>query len=184
MKLKFFYLICAFTFSTSLFPIFDQSPWIIIKNGTKLDFVCTIEIVCDQLDDAELTLYFDTYNDLNIEFYDSYEYIDGDLCLQATLTFTCPAEQTKTFSSIFYRDNILFAPKIISVEFTHESLQLKTFCDPTEKDRYFSVEHQSDYGIITCAMPIALYIKCLSNAKQTLQAILAAALNATNWLPY
>jgi hypothetical protein len=184
MKLKFFYLICALTSSISLFPIFDTSPWIVIKNATKLDFVCKIDITCDELENAEFTLYFDAYEDLDIKFYDSSQYADGDLSLKATLTFTLPTDQTKIFNSIFYKDDILFLPKIMSVEFIHESLQLKTFCDPTEKDRYFSIEHQSDHGIITQASPIALYIKCLSNLKQTLQAVLAAALNATNWLPY
>ena len=182
--LKSLYLICALTFSTSLFPIFDASPWIVVKNATKLDFVCKIDITCDELEDAEFTLYFDTYEDLDIEFYDASQYADGDLSLKATLTFTCPAEQTRIFNSIFYKDDILFFPKIMSVDFIHPSLQLTTFCTPTENDRYFSIAHQPDHGIITDATPIALYIKCLSNFKQTLQALLAAALNATNWLPY
>jgi len=188
--LKNFYLICALTISTSLFPIFDLSPWIVVNNATKLDFVCQIEAVSYELEIEQALSFLQncTQQDEDGDFYVIFEEdqnSDKQNCMKMTITITCKAEQAIKRDRMFDEDKIMLNIKILSVSFTHESLQITTSCNPINFDqRYFSIEYQADYGIITKAAPIALYIKFLSNFKQATQSLLATMLNATNWLPY
>ncbi len=177
------FLICSLLISTPLFSIFDVSPWIIIENKTKLDFECKFEAIYYPSDDEQITL---TLNDSNINVvFDNGEDENENEFLKITLTFVSYAEQAFVLNPIFSQDGIVFNPQITCLDFTHPSLQIFTFCNPTHIDhRYFSIEHQQEDGIITKMHAISMYVKCLNNFKQMIRNLLAAAMNATNLLPY
>ncbi len=190
MSLKKFYLIFALTISIPLFPIFDLSPWTVVNNATKLDFACKIEAISYELE-IEHILYFlqnNTQQDAEDDFYIIFteeQDSDGQKFIKMTMMFTCKAEQAIKRDRMFDEDNLMLHIKITSVSFTHEPLQITAFCNLTNIDqRYFSIEYQPDSGVITNATPITLYIKCLSNFKQTMQSLLAATLSIVNSLPY
>ncbi len=189
MNIKKFYILYCLTVTTSAFSIFDESPWMIINNETDLDFVYEFKATCYPLDDEKIILSFndsDIFNndDLYVQ-YNCEENEDEKQCIYFTISFTCPAKNRITLNSMFYKNDVMFLPEITSSLFTHQSLQITSLCDPVNTEqRYFFIEYQPDYGFISTATSIPIYIKSLSSFKQILQSMLTAALNATNSLPY
>ena len=151
---------------------------------------CQIEAISYELDFEQALSFFDNYiedknnDDFYIIFTEEQDSNEQKF-IKMTMMFTCKAEQAIKRDRMFDEDNLMLHIKITSVFFTHEPLQITAFCNLTNIDqRYFSIEYQPDSGVITNATPITLYIKCLSNFKQTMQSLLAATLSIVNSLPY
>ena len=184
MKRYVIYLVWALLISTTTFPFFDLSPWIVIDNTTKFDFICEIEARYSPCEKEAFTLFFKNDDNLNIVFSEEQDENENEY-MKIIINFTCYAEHPSVLNPMFYEENELFNPEIKSLKFTHQSLQLTTFCSPIKKDhRYFSIAYQPDNGIMIHAGEISTYIKCLNNFKQMMRNVVLAALDATNWLPY
>lgn len=184
MKRNLPFLVCALLISTTTFPLFDLSPWIVIDNSTKFDFACEVEAAYYPVDSDNISVLINKDDNFNVSF-DQAEDEDGNEYIKINIHFACASQCASVLNPMFYEDDELFNPKIKSVTLTHQSLQLTTFCYPTKKDlRYFSIEYQLDNGIIMKMNEISTYIKCLNNFKQTMRNVVLAALEATNWLPY
>ncbi|MDP3787918.1 MAG: hypothetical protein Q8Q60_01205 [Candidatus Chromulinivorax sp.] len=179
--------LCTLLLSTPIFSIFDLSPWIVVENKTKLNFLCKVEAIFYRSEGKQIILDIENIQDReNVHFvFENDEDDDENESLKVTINFISYAQQTFVFNSIFYIDGILENPEIINIDFTHQSLQIINFCTPTTiNQRYFSIEQQEELGIITNTYEISIYIKCLNNFKQMIRNILAAASNAANLLPY
>ncbi|MBV8660847.1 MAG: hypothetical protein JO129_01720 [Candidatus Dependentiae bacterium] len=186
MTQKIIILLCSLLITTSTFPIFDTSPWIIIENKTKLDINCELETICylSEYKDEEILLR--SYNETSVKIRADRQLDENEnVFIKFTLNFDCNAESTITFNPIFYHNESTFNPEITSIVVTIDSLQLKSFYNPASIDyRHFCIECHPDYGIIMTMQPISAYIKCLSNFKQTMRSIIMTALYLTNQLPY
>jgi hypothetical protein len=87
---KIIYLIYSLLVSTTIFPIFDLSPWIIIENKTKLDLVCKIEAMCYPSDNEKITLFMNNDSNFNITL-DQDQDKDENEFLKITINFVCNA---------------------------------------------------------------------------------------------
>ncbi len=175
-----------FLASSTIFPVFDLSPWIVVHNTTKFDVTCHIQAIChrDDFEDEDVTIITSNNENITVECFQEKDELGNDF-MKITIGFICKAELATAFNPMFYRDDTIFNPQIKSVSITYETLQLTDFYDITNPEqRYFSIEYQEDAGITMHAQEISLYIRCLNNFKQTLRNIVIAALNATNYLPY
>lgn len=183
------YILFIALLSTTLqtLTILDLSPWLVIENKTKLDFTGTISAHFAQADDMEVMLYMDRIHDsenINIEF-DTIVDANEDESLLVSITFTAYAGKTFILNSIFTVDEVACNPSIDHILFNQPSLQISHHCVPTTPNqRYFSLTQDPDRGFITNSSEISLYIKCCNNFKQMLCNLFAAAINATNYLPY
>lgn len=181
---KIIYLLYSLLIITASLPISALSPWIVVDNTTKFDFTCEVEIIYYDFDSENNTLFINNEDELSI-FCDNGQDEQGNEFMKFTLSFDCQAGHTTVLNPIFYEYNEPCNPKIASVAFTHESLQLKAFCNPQREDhRYFSINYHPENGIYTNTQAISIYIKCLNNFKQTLRSIVLAALDVVNLLPY
>ena len=186
MTQKIIILLSCLFITTTTFPIFDTSPWIIIENKTKLDLNCEFETICHLSEFKDEDIVLRSYNETSIKVKADRQLDENEnVSIKFTLNFICNAESTITFNPIFYHNDILFNPEITLIDLTIDSLQLKNSCNPTHRDqRYFSIECHPEHGITVTMQPIPTYVKCLSNFKQTMRTIIMAALNAANCLPY
>lgn len=181
---KIIYFLCSLFIATTSAPILALSPWVVIDNRTKFDFACEIEVMYYDFNSDTSGLFFNTEEELHVTCDDGQDE-DGNEYMKFTLNFYCPAERSIVFNPIFYEDDKPYNPEITSVAFTHESLQLKAFCDSKPEDhRYFSINYHAENGIHTNTQEISIYVKCLNSVKQTLRSIVLTALNVINRMPY
>ncbi|MBP6869321.1 hypothetical protein KBC04_00335 [Candidatus Babeliales bacterium] len=184
---KIILLIINLLFCSQVFSIFDLSPWLIIDNKTPFNFVCLMHIVCYESDyEGQITTSIpDNSDEIAVQIKRNCYDEEGNEFVLFNININCRAESTIILDPKFYDGDNIFNPKIAAVYFTEDSLQIALWgYQAAQENRYFSIDYDLYSGITTTAKAIPIHIKCYNNFKQMVQSAIAAAVNATSWLPY
>lgn len=170
--------------SSSLFSIFESSPWIIVDNQTPLHLDCQIQVTCYRTIDEKI-FSLKTKNNQNISM--QYQNIideNGDPCIFFNLNIDCNPQTMINLDKIFVVEDGWINPTIVSVAFVQKSLQLTFFAElTTAKDRYFCATYEPYVGVTVTAQPIPIYLKCLHSLQYMISLADGAIGYIIKWRP-